>query len=58
MIMFLKQINMFNVINRISIAWDQITSDTIRKSWGKLIPVTVPDVNDRGADVSEEQWNL
>ena len=35
MIPFLTEINMLDVIKRISIAWDQVASDTIRKSWGK-----------------------
>ena len=54
MIPFLTEINMLDVINRISIAWDQVASDTIRKSWGKLIPPPVPDVNEGVPDASEE----
>ena len=54
MIPFLKEITMLDVIKRISIAWDQVASDTIRKSWGKLIPLPVPDVNEGVPDASEE----
>ena len=28
-----------NVVERISTAWNQISPETIRKSWNKLIPV-------------------
>ena len=58
MIPFLKEMNMLDVINRISIAWDQVASDTIRKSWGKLIPLPVPDVNEGMPDASEELMEL
>ena len=58
MIPFLKEINILDVINRISIAWDQVASDTIRKSWGKLIPLPVPDVNEGVPDASEEVMEL
>ena len=42
MIPFIIELTMLDVINRISIAWDQVASDTIRKSWGKLIPLSAP----------------
>ena len=58
MIPSLKEMNMLDVVNRISIAWDQVASDTVRKSWGKLIPLPVPDVNEGVPDASEEVMNL
>ena len=58
MIPFLKEINMLDVIKRISIAWDQVASDSIRKSWGTLIPLPVPDVNEWVPDASEELMEL
>ena len=54
MIPFRKEMNMLDVINRISIAWDQVASDTIRNSWGKVIPLPVPDVNEGVPDASED----
>ena len=55
MIPFLKNINILHVIDRISIAWNRVTPDTIRKSWRKLIPLPVPAVCDETAgDQSQE----
>ena len=36
---FLKSINILKVIERISLAWEQISPDTIRRSWRKLLPI-------------------
>lgn len=36
---FLKEIDILKVIERIAIAWDQISSQTTRRSWRKLIPM-------------------
>ena len=58
MIPFLKEMTMLDVINHISIAWDQVASDTIRKSWGKVIPLPVPDVNEGVPYASEEVMEL
>ena len=49
MIPFLKNINMLHVNDRISIAWNQVTLETIRKSWRKLIPFPAPTVCDETA---------
>ena len=58
MIPFLTEMNMLDVINRISIAWDQVASDTIRISWGKVIPLPVPDVNEGVPGATEEVMDL
>lgn len=42
MIPFLKSLNMLKVIDRISVAWDHIKPETIRRSWRKLIPLSAP----------------
>ena len=41
---FLKEINMLKVIEKIAISWDQISPQTIRRSWQKLINI-VEDEN-------------
>ena len=39
MITYFNGLHMLNVVERISNAWNQISPETIRKSWNKLIPV-------------------
>ena len=39
MITYLNGLYMLNVVERISTTWKQISPETIRKSWNKLIPV-------------------
>ena len=36
---FLKSINLLEVIERISLQWEQISPETIRRSWRKLLPI-------------------
>ena len=40
---FLKEINMINFIERIATAWDEISPQTIRRSWRKLVPIEGED---------------
>ena len=40
---FLKEINKMNVIQRIATAWDEISPQTIRRSWRKLVPIEGED---------------
>ena len=40
MITYLNGLRMLKVVERNSTAWNQISPETIRKSWNKLIPVT------------------
>ena len=40
---FLKKINMLKVIDKIVMAWDQISPQTIRRLWWKLIPIEDDD---------------
>ena len=42
MITYLNGLHMLNVVERISTIWNQISPETIRKSWNKLIPVPDP----------------
>ena len=39
MITYLNGLHMLNVVEHISTAWNQISPETIRKSWNKLIPI-------------------
>ena len=36
---FLKSINMKVVVNLVKEVWDEIKAETLRKSWGKIIPL-------------------
>ena len=37
---FLKSINILNVVKTVSFAWDNVSRNTLRNSWKKLIPIT------------------
>ena len=51
---FLKEINMLKVIEKIAISWDQISPQTIRCSWQKLINI-VEDENPGQEDLPSIQ---
>ena len=38
MLAFLKKIDMLSVVEKIANAWAQVSPETLRKSWRKLIP--------------------
>lgn len=47
---FLKQVNMKVVAETVAVAWDQITTTTIRRSWRKLLPIEDEDTMDGDHD--------
>ena len=49
MLTFLKKIDILRVIEKIAITWDQISTETIRKSWGRLIPIGEASVDENDA---------
>ena len=47
---FLKAINMKHVIEKVAVSWDEISADTIRKSWRKLVPLDASENNASSPD--------
>eukprot|EP00795_Rhopilema_esculentum_P016625 gene16625-8056_t len=45
-------------VSYVALKWAEVASDTTRKSWGILIPLPVPDVNEGVLDASEELIEL
>ena len=49
MLTFLNKTDILRVIEKIAIAWDQISAEKIRKSWGQLIPIGEASVDENDA---------
>ena len=46
MIPFLRSFNMRDVVDRTALAWEQVSRETLQKSWDKLMPAVAHDEDD------------